>query len=50
MNSREDAVNLCIEMALKGKAIAEDFDEMNDIFSYVKTLKGKKKKKAAVGC
>ncbi len=50
VNSREDAVNLCIEMALKGKAISKDSDEMKDIVSYVKTLKGKKKKKTAVGC
>ncbi len=48
--SREDAVNFCIKMALKGNPIDKDSPEMKDIVSYVKTLKGKKKKKAAVGC
>ncbi len=47
----EDMVNACITGPLKGEAIATDSDEMKDIVSYIKSLKGKKKKKkAAVGC
>ncbi len=50
-NSPEDAVNFCIKMALKGKGIAKDSDEMKDIVAYMKTLNiKKKKKKAAIGC
>ncbi len=49
-NSPEDAVNFCIKMALKGKPIKKDSDEMKDIVSYMKTLNIKKKKKAAIGC
>ncbi len=47
--SVEDAVNFCIKMALKGEAIDKDSQDMKDITSYIKTLKGKKKK-AAIGC
>jgi cytochrome c len=65
LGSLEDAVNVCIEMALKGKAIDVKSDEMKDIVAYIKSLGGKssapaaapakaaekpKKKKAAEGC
>lgn len=37
-NSLEDAVNLCIEMALKGKAIDPKGTDMADITAYIKSL------------
>jgi cytochrome c5 len=50
----EEAVNICIAMALKGKALDVKSDQMKDIVSYLKTLKAKAgeapKKKAPVGC
>ena len=50
----EDAVNICIEMALKGKALDVKSYQMKDMVSYLKSLKpaaGKPaKKKAPVGC
>lgn len=52
----EDAVNFCIEMALKGKAIDPKGTDMANIVAYIKSLKGKapaaapKKKKAIEGC
>jgi cytochrome c len=50
----EDAVNVCIEMALKGKALDVKSDQMKDMISYLKSLKPKagktSKKKAPVGC
>lgn len=51
----EGAVNFCIEMALKGKAIDPKGADMANIVAYIKSLKGKpaatpKKKKAIEGC
>jgi len=54
--SLEDAVNVCIEMANKGKKIAVDSQEMKDLAAYIKSLAVKspaeapKKKKAIEGC
>ncbi len=54
--SIEEAVNFCIEMANKGKAIDAKGPEMADIVAYIKSLTGKapakapKKKKAIEGC
>lgn len=39
LKSLEDAVNLCIEMALKGKAIDPESQDMADIVAYIKSLK-----------
>jgi cytochrome c len=41
-NSLEEAVNICIEMALKGKAIDTTSDQMKDIVAYITSLTGKK--------
>jgi len=52
----EEAVNMCITMMLKGKAIDPKGADMANIVAYVKSLKGKahadmpKKKKAIEGC
>lgn len=54
----EEAVNTCITMALKGKALKKDSKEMKDIVAYLKSLKAKpeaaapekKKRKPVVGC
>jgi cytochrome c len=55
----EDAVNFCIEMALKGKAIDPKGADMADITTYIKSLGGKTpqaeqpapvKKKKIEGC
>lgn len=43
--SVEDAVNFCIEMALSGKPLEKDSKQMEDMVSYLKTLKVKKKTK-----
>lgn len=53
--SLEEAVNVCIEMALKGKALDVKSDQMKDLVAYLKSLKSKavekpKKKKAPIGC
>jgi cytochrome c5 len=53
--SLEEAANVCIEMALKGKALDVKSDQMKDMISYLKSLKPKageapKKKKAPIGC
>jgi cytochrome c len=40
-SSLEEAVNFCIEMAIKGKAIDTKSDQMMDIVAYIKSLKGK---------
>jgi cytochrome c len=37
-NSLEDAVNVCIEMALKGKAIDPESEDMVNIVAYIKSL------------
>lgn len=51
VNSLEEAVNLCIEMALKGKAIDPKGAQMSDLVSYIKSLKpAPKKKKVIEGC
>ncbi|MEK6673011.1 MAG: hypothetical protein AABY42_05985 [Nitrospirota bacterium] len=44
--SLEEAVNFCIENALKGKAIDAKSDDMKDITAYIKS----KKKKVIEGC
>jgi cytochrome c len=50
----EDAVNICITMALKGKALDVKSEQMKDIVSYLKSLKPAgataPTKKPAVGC
>ena len=38
-NSLEEAVNVCIEMALKGKAIDPKSDDMVNIVAYIKAFK-----------
>jgi cytochrome c5 len=38
-NSLEEAVNVCIEMALKGKSIDTKSDDMVNIVAYIKSLK-----------
>lgn len=44
--SLEDAVNMCIEMMMKGKAINAKSSDMVNITAYIKTLKGKASGKA----
>jgi len=41
-NSLEEAVNFCIENAIKGKAIDTKSEQMRDIVAYIKSLKGRK--------
>ncbi len=41
-NSLEEVVNVCIEMALKGKVIDTKSSQMKDIVAYIKSLKGKR--------
>ena len=50
--SLEDTVNSCIKMALKGKPIRKDSQQMKDIVEYIKSLEGKKfkKQRKIVGC
>jgi cytochrome c5 len=52
--SLEEAVNICITMALKGKALDVKSEQMKDLVSYLKSFKPKAgtvhKSKAAVGC
>lgn len=45
-NSLEEAVNFCIENAIKGKAIDPKSDQMKDIVSYIKSLEKETEKKA----
>ena len=40
-DSLEQAVNICIEAAIKGKAIDPMSGQMKDIVAYIKSLKGK---------
>lgn len=40
-NSLEEAVNFCIKMALKGKAIDSESEDMLNIVAYIKSLKEK---------
>ena len=37
-NSLEEAVNVCIEMALKGKAIDPESEDMVNFVAYIKSL------------
>jgi cytochrome c len=49
--SIEDAINFCIEMALKGKPLPKDSEKMQNLAAYLKTLDiGKKRKKRIEGC
>jgi cytochrome c len=54
--SLEEAVNMCITMMMKGKALDVKSADMTNIVAYMKSLKGKvsegatKKKKAIEGC
>ncbi len=51
LGSVEDAVNFCIKMALKGKPLKKDSPEMKALSAYVKTLKGKKRRRRIIkGC
>ena len=47
--SLEEAVNFCIEMALKGKAIDPKSSEMADMVAYIKSLKKAEAPKKAPG-
>ncbi len=52
----EDAVNICIERRMKGKALGPKSADMANLTAYIKSLKGKasifapKKRTAATGC
>lgn len=46
--SIEDAANFCIEMALSGKPLKKDSKQMEDLASYLKTLKVEDKTKSEV--
>lgn len=51
----EEAINMCITMALKGKPLDVKSGEMKDLVAYIKSLKAAgseapKKKKPAMGC
>lgn len=52
--SLEEAVNVCVTMALKGKALDVKSEQMKDIIAYLKSLKQAgsepKKRAPAVGC
>ena len=53
--SLEEAVNVCITMALKGTALDVKSEQMKDLVAYLNSIKPKadavkKKSKAAVGC
>ncbi|MFN3504867.1 MAG: hypothetical protein ACK4Y7_01475 [Caldimicrobium sp.] len=53
LKSLEEAINLCIEMALKGKALDPKSKEMEDLVAYIKSLSGMPatpKKKKVEGC
>jgi cytochrome c len=41
LNSLEDAINMCITMALKGKALDKDSQKMKDMVAYIKSIGGK---------
>jgi len=43
-NSLEEAVNFCIEMAIKGKAIDPKSQEMKEMVAFIKSLAQEKKK------
>ncbi|MBI4688486.1 MAG: hypothetical protein HY756_12060 [Nitrospirae bacterium] len=40
-STMEEAVNTCVTMALKGKALDANSQEMKDIIAYIKSLKTK---------
>ncbi len=47
----EDAINFCIQNALKGQALSKDSPKMKDLAAYLKTLKGEKRKRKRIkGC
>jgi mono/diheme cytochrome c family protein len=51
----EEAVNICVTMALKGAALDVKSEQMKDLVSYLKSIKPAKaekahKNKSAVGC
>jgi cytochrome c5 len=52
--SLAETVNTCIVMALKGKALDTDSEQMKDLISYLKSLKAQGSsapvKKPSVGC
>jgi cytochrome c5 len=53
--SLEEAVNMCITMALKGTALDVKSEQMKDLVSYMKTIKPKedkaaKKQRPKMGC
>jgi len=50
LGSIEDAANFCIKMALKGTPLAKDSQKMKDLSAYLRTLKGKKKRRIIRGC
>ena len=39
--SLEEAINMCVENAIKGKALDPKSDQMKDLVAYIKSLKGK---------
>ena len=49
LNSLEDAINMCITMALKGKALDKNSQEMKDLVAYIKSLAVKAPMKKAPG-
>jgi cytochrome c len=51
----EEAVNICVTMALQGKALDVNSEQMKDLVAYLKSIKPAKaekarKNKSAVGC
>lgn len=45
-DSLEDAVNVCIKMALSGEPLDKGSDKMKDMVSYLKSLSDTKKRKS----
>lgn len=39
--SLEEAINMCVENAIKGKALDRKSDQMKNLVAYIKSLKGK---------
>lgn len=48
LDELEDAVNFCIEMALKGKPLDKNSEKMKDMVAYLKSLGVKEKPKKSV--
>jgi cytochrome c len=47
----EEAINFCIEMALKGKPLPKDSEKMQNLATYLRTLDvGRKVRKRIEGC